>query len=96
MLLSLLAQGESLSQVVDRAVLTTRISKEGQVLTDVRYLLKNRGNPHFRFTLPKGTDLWSASINGVSIVPVTDGAANLIRLPQRADPNAVLDRKSVV
>ena len=35
--LSPLAQGDTLSQVVDRASLTTRISKEGQVLTDARY-----------------------------------------------------------
>ena len=89
--LSPLAQGDSLSQVVDRAALTTRISKEGQVLTEVRYFVKNRGNPHFRLTLPKGTELWSASVNGVSVVPVTDRGANLIPLPQRADPNAVLE-----
>ena len=88
--LSRLAQGDSLSQVVDRASLTTRISKEGQVLTDVRYFIKNRGNPHFRLTLPPGTELWSATINSAAVVPVTDGSANLIPLPQRADPNAVL------
>ena len=45
--LSPLAQGDSLSQVVDRASLATRISKEGQVLTEAHYFVKNRGNPHF-------------------------------------------------
>ena len=85
-----LAQGDSLSQVVDRASLTTHISKEGQALTDVRYFVKNRGNPHFRLTLPPGTQLWSATVNGASVVPVTDAQANLIPLPQHADPNAVL------
>src|SRR5207253_3245086 len=54
------------------------------------YFIKNRGNPHFRLSLPFGTQLWSASVNGVSVVPVMDGSANLIPLPQRADPNAVL------
>ncbi|HMH80243.1 MAG TPA: hypothetical protein VK514_08475 [Candidatus Acidoferrum sp.] len=88
--LSPLAQGESLSQVVDRASLTTRISKEGQVLTDVRYFVKNRGNPHLRVTLPEGTQLWSATVNGAAVVPVTDAKANLIPLPQHADPNAIL------
>jgi hypothetical protein len=85
-----LAQGDSLSQVVDRASLVTRISKEGQVLTDVSYLVKNRGNPNFRLMLPAGVELWSATVNGASVVPVKDGDANLIPLPQRADPNAVL------
>src|SRR6185369_16565796 len=70
--LSPLAQGDSLSQVVDRASLRTRISKAGQVLTDVRYFVKNRGHPHFRLTLPEGTELWSATVNGVAVVPVTD------------------------
>jgi hypothetical protein len=88
--LSPLAQGETLSQVVDRASLTTRISKEGQVVTDVRYFVKNRGNPHFRLTLPGGTQLWSAQVNGAAVVPVTDAKTNLIPLPQQTDPNAVL------
>ena len=88
--LSPLEQGKSLDQVVDRASLVTRISKEGQVLTDVSYLVKNRGNPNFRLTLPAGVELWSAMVNGVSVVPVKDKEANLIPLPQRADPNTVL------
>ena len=88
--LSPLAQGDSLSQVVDRASLVTRISKAGQVLTDAHYFVKNRGNANFRLTLAEGTQLWSATVNGASVVPVKDGAANLIPLPQQADPNAVL------
>src|SRR6185369_8515412 len=88
--LSPLAQGSSLSQVVDRAALNTRISKEGQVVTDVRYFVKNRGNTHFRLSLPPGTQLWAASVNRVAVVPVTDANANLIPLPQRGDPNAIL------
>ncbi|MBI5387841.1 MAG: hypothetical protein HZA90_24530 [Verrucomicrobia bacterium] len=88
--LSPLAQGETLGQVVDRASLTTRISKEGQVITDARYFVKNRGVPHLRLTLPEGTELWSVTVNGVAAVPVKDAKSNLIPLPQRADPNAVL------
>src|SRR5262249_7734365 len=88
--LSPLAQGDSLRQVIDRASLTTRISKEGQVLTEARYFVKNRGNPHLRLTLPAGTQLWSASVNGTTVVPVVDADANLIPLPQGTDPNAVL------
>lgn len=88
--LSPLAQGDSLNQVVDRAALRTRISKEGQMLTDATYFVKNRGNPSFRLALPEGVELWSATVDGATVVPVKDGAANLIPLPQRADPNAVL------
>ncbi len=88
--LSPLVQGDSLSQVVDRAALNTRISKEGQVLTDAHYFVKSRGNAHFRLTLPEGVELWSATVNGANVVPVKDATANLIPLPQQADPNAVL------
>ncbi len=88
--LSPLAQGDSLSQVADRATLSTRISKEGQVLTDAQYFVKSRGNAHFRVTLPEGTELWSATVNNAPVVPVKDGSANLIPLPQQADCNAVL------
>jgi hypothetical protein len=89
--LSPLAQGESLSQVVDRASLETRISNEGQVLTDVRYFVKSRGNPRFSVTLPPGAQLWSATVNGAAVVPVIDKSANLIPLPQGSNPDAVLE-----
>jgi hypothetical protein len=89
--LSPLVQGDSLSQVVDRAVLSTKISKEGQILTEVHYFIKSRGNPNFRLSLPKGTELWSATVNGAAVVPVSDAGANLIPLPQGLDPNAVIN-----
>lgn len=88
--LSPMAQGDSLNQVADRAALHTRISRSGQVLTDVQYLVKSRGAPHFRCGLPAGVELWSATVNGAAIVPVTDGTDHLIPLPQRPDPNAIL------
>ncbi|HEY3913336.1 MAG TPA: hypothetical protein VGN61_02520, partial [Verrucomicrobiae bacterium] len=89
--LSPLQQGDSLNQVVDRASLETHVSKEGQVLTDVRYFVKSRGNPRFSVTLPPGAQLWSATVNGAAVVPVLDKNANLIPLPQGANPDAVLE-----
>jgi len=86
-----LAQGDSVSQIVDRASFQTRVSKEGQALTDVRYFIKNRGNPNFRLTVPDGAQLWSASINGAPAVPVSDGKASLVPLPQSGDPDGVLE-----
>ena len=88
--LSPLAQGDSLSQVVDRASLTTNISKQGQAITNVRYFVKNRGHAHFRVTLPEGAELWSAAVDNAPVVPVKDDKTDLIPLPQQADPNAVL------
>ncbi|HEX7576474.1 MAG TPA: hypothetical protein VF430_00400, partial [Verrucomicrobiae bacterium] len=88
--LSPLAQGDSLAQVVDRASLATKISKEGQAITDARYFVKSRGNPNFRVTLPEGTQLWSATVNNAAVVPVSDQKSILIPLPQHADPDTVL------
>ncbi len=87
--LSPLTQGETLNQVVDRALYKTRISKEGQVLTDVSYYVKNRGLPHLSLKLPAGAELWSAEVDGVNAVPIRDQQVDLIPLPQRSDPNAV-------
>ena len=86
-----LAQGDSLNQVVDRASLQTRISKEGQVLTDARYFVKSRGNPNLRLTLPSGANLWSVTINGAAATPVEDGGDQLIPLPMGPDPDAAMD-----
>jgi len=88
--LSPLAQGDSLNQVVDRASLATRVSKAGQVVTDIRYYLKNRGNPNLRVALAAGDQLWSVAVNGAAVVPVMDGTANLIPLPPHLTPDAVL------
>ncbi len=87
--LSPLAQAETLGLVVDRATLSTRVSRDGEVLTDARYFVKNRGNPHLRLAIPATTTLWSATVNGTTVVPVKDGDASLIPMPPRADPNAV-------
>ena len=88
-----LLQAGTVSQVVDRASLVTRLSGEGQILTDAQYFVKNKGVPNFRITPPAGMQLWSVSVNGAPAVPVTDGGANLIPLPQRSDPNAVNEIK---
>lgn len=88
--LSPLEQGETVSLVVDRAALVTRISKEDEVVTDATYFIKNRGNPHLRLTLPEGVKLWSALIDGAPVVPVIDETSNLIPLPQRNNPDALL------
>lgn len=91
LVLSPLAQGDTLSQVADRAAITTRISKEGQVVTHAKYFVKNRGQPNFKLTLQEGSELWAATVNGVTVVPTKDGKDHLIPMPQRADPNAVME-----
>jgi len=88
--LSPLAQGETLHQVADRALLTTHISKDGEIVTTARYIVKSRGEPHFRIALPAGLKLWTVTVNGKEVTPVSDSRGHLIPLPQKADPNALI------
>lgn len=86
-----LAQSETISQVVDRTSFVTRISDEGEVVTDARYFVKNKGAPHLRLVIPEGTQLWSVTVDNAPVVPVTSDRAHLIPLPQHADADAVND-----
>ena len=86
-----LSVAETIPQVVDRAGIESKISSEGQVVTEARYLVKSRTQPQLRLRLPAGVELWSATVNGAAVVPVKDQAVTWIPLPQRGDPNTVHD-----
>jgi hypothetical protein len=83
-------QGETVPQIVDRAVLNTHVSRDGEVLTEARYYLKSKGHSYLRVLPQTGVRLWSAEINGVKVVPVMEEKAHLIPLPQSNDPNALI------
>ena len=84
-----LAQAGTLPQVVDRAAIETRVSQEGQILTTVRYFVKNKGRSNLRIVTPPDSRLWEATVDGRRVVPVRDGDADLLALPQTTDPNAI-------
>ncbi len=79
----------TLAQIVDRASLLSRVSRDGQVVTDARYFVKSRGAQHLQITLPPDAELWSASVQSNSVVPVAAGASNLIPLSSKVDFNGV-------
>jgi len=83
-----LHQGDTLNQVVDRAVIRTRLSSEGQVVTDAQFFVKSKGSPWLRVVLPPELKLWSASVNGQPAVPVAEVNATLIPLAGQASPDA--------
>ncbi len=85
-----LAQGETVQQVVDRAALESRISKEGEVVTHARYFVKSKGHSHFRLTMPEDARLWEARVHGARVVPVADAKDTLIPLPTHVDPSTIL------
>jgi hypothetical protein len=88
--LTSLALGQTVHQVVDRAALQTRVSREGEVVTVARYFLKSQGHSHLRLTVPKDAQLWEAKVNNAKVVPVADKDDTLIPLPVKADPGAIL------
>jgi len=85
-----LGQGETVHQVVDRAALKTRVSREGEVVTEAKYFLKSKGLSHLRLTVPKEVRLWETKVNGSRVVPVADRKVTLIPLPAKAPAGALL------
>jgi hypothetical protein len=80
-------QGETESLVVDRAELASRVSRDGQAVTDARFFVKARGRGVLRATLPAGSVLWEAKVDGAIVNARIDGGETLVPLPAKADPN---------
>ena len=85
--LSTLNEGSSVRQIVDRADIRTRIAQDGQTVTSASYFVKSTGSPHFRLLRPNQSQLWSASVNGEKVIPITADGASLIPLRAEADAN---------
>ncbi|EIP96460.1 hypothetical protein OpiT1DRAFT_00875 [Opitutaceae bacterium TAV1] len=83
-------RGATVSQVVDFASLDTRVARDGQLVTEARYVVKSHGHPHLRVSVPEGLRLWTARVDDAEVLPVVDGAATLVPLPSRPDANAIV------
>jgi hypothetical protein len=79
--------GETVDQVVDFAKLASRVSRDGQVVTDARFFVKTRGRKALRFALAEETKLWEARVDNEVVNARADGAQTLIPLPARLNPN---------
>ena len=77
--------GETESLVVDRAELASRVSRDGQAVTDARFFVKARGRSALRMTLP--VKPWEVRVDGELVNARIDGSEILIPLPAKADPN---------
>ncbi len=84
-------QGETVDQVVDFLKLSTRVSRDGQWVTDARFFVKSKGRSALRVSLPEGTSLWEASVNGSPINARADGNQTLIPLVGQTDPNQAVE-----
>ncbi|MCX6866984.1 MAG: hypothetical protein NTV46_12350 [Verrucomicrobia bacterium] len=84
--------GETVGQVVDFQKLTSRVSRDGQWVTDARIFVKSRGRGALRMVFPQGAVLWEAKVDGEAVNARTDdGGEILVPLPARLDPNQAVE-----
>jgi len=58
--------------IVDSSVLTIMQTMDGKRITKAIYNVRNNRNQFLRLTLPKGAEVWSATVAGRSIRPAAD------------------------
>lgn len=84
--------GTTAAQVVEFSEANSRVSQDGELVTDVLYYVKSRGQRTLKLQLPGDpVRLWAVSVNGR---PVTARQANnetLVPLPGGADPNEPIE-----
>ena len=81
------APGDPIDQVVDVARFSSRVARDGEVVTEARFFIKTRGRKALRLTLPADVKLWDASAEGQPVNARRDGDATLVPLPPRLNPN---------
>lgn len=81
-------RGTMVSQVVEFSEANTRVSKDGELVTDVVYFVKSRGQRTLKVKLPESpVRLWEVSVDGQPVTARQADDATLIPLPGGTDPN---------
>ncbi|MGB7343019.1 MAG: hypothetical protein WBD20_02295, partial [Pirellulaceae bacterium] len=80
--------GTTVTQVVEFSEANSRVSQDGELVTDVLYYVKSRGPRTFKVKLPGDpVRLWEVSVNGQPVTARQADDATLIPLPGGTDPN---------
>lgn len=80
--------GSTLSQLVEFSEANSRVSRDGELVTDVLYYVKSRGQRTFKIRLPETpVRLWEVSVDGQVVTARQAGDETLIPLPGGTDPN---------
>ncbi len=86
--------GTTVTQVVEFSEANSRVSQDGESVTEVLYYVKSRGQRSFRVQLPaKPVRLWETTVNGQPVTARQAGDATLIPLPGGTDPNIPVEVK---
>ncbi|RYD23460.1 MAG: hypothetical protein EOP88_04115 [Verrucomicrobiaceae bacterium] len=83
--------GETVAQAIDFLKLSSKVSRDGEWVTDATFFVKSRAGSGLRTVLPQGAVLWEARVNGQPVNARDDGSATLIRWPLRSDPNDAVE-----
>lgn len=80
--------GSTATQVVEFSEANSHVSPDGELVTDVVYFVKTRGQRSLRVQLPGDpVRLWAVSVNGSPVTARQSQDITLIPLPGGADPN---------
>ncbi len=84
--------GTTVAQVVEFSEANSRVSPDGELVTDLVYYVKSRGERTLRLQLPaEPVRLWAVSVNGRPVTARQAGSDTLIPLPGNADLNAPIE-----
>jgi len=80
--------GTTVSQVVEFSEAESRVSRDGELVTEVLYFVKSRGERSLKIRIPdKPVRMWEVSVNGNPVTARRSGDETLIPLPGGIDPS---------
>lgn len=80
--------GTTATQVVEFSEANSRVSQDGELVTDVLYYVKSRGRRTLKVKLPSApVRLWEVAVNGLPVTARQSDDGTLIPLPGATDPN---------
>jgi hypothetical protein len=84
--------GSTVDQVIEFSEANSRVSADGELVTDLLYYVKSRGQRTMKIKLPGDpVKLWAVSVNGLPVTARQAGNATLIPLPGGADSNTPVE-----
>ncbi len=80
--------GTTVSQVIEFSEAESRVSRDGELVTEVLYYVKSRGERSLRIRIPdEPVRLWEVSVDGNPVTARQSGDETLIPLPGGIDPS---------
>lgn len=83
--------GALVTQVVEFSEVASRVSPDGELVTNLLYYVKSRGQRALKLQLPEDVVLWAVMVAGQSVSARQSESATLIPLPGGTDPNVPVE-----